>query len=213
MTSLTAPGPLRRLPSSPWHLHVHAAGAALARAAVRLVAGGRKRHAHAAAQGREAGGAYSAHRAALWHKGDSMIAAACARGKALSVVMFDHVDLPELHALFGGAAARSVISRFNEKVLQLAGASGLPVRCGPTTWTLLLPHASQEAAVSELRKVFGDGLAIEGEGSELLLVPRIAVRTIGQEPVTMRQLHEGMTQEIQLAHQRALRRERRAAAA
>ncbi len=194
MTSLTVLEPLRRPPSPSWHVH-----------------------AHPGADSRTPGSAYAAHRAALWERGDAMIAAACARGNRLSVVMFDQVDLPELHALFGGAAARAVVSKFNKKVLQLAGSSGLPVRCGPTTWTLLLPKASEEAAIAELHSVFGSGLAVESDGSELLLVPRIAVRTVGGEPVTMRQLHEDMSGEIQRAHQRDLRRQsssrRRAAAA
>jgi len=185
MAFLTVSTASHRPPSPPWHVHADARG-----------------------DGKPSGGAYAAHRAALWERGDAMIASACARDVRLSVIMFDHVDLPELHALFGGAAARSVISKFNQKVLQLAGSAGLPVRCGPTTWTLLLPQASEEAALAELHNVFGAGLAVESDGSELLLVPRIAVRTIGREPVTMRQLHEDMTGEIQAAHLRDLRRQR-----
>jgi hypothetical protein len=216
MISLSLPGAPRRQPSLQRNFRAHAAGAAVLRAATSLLGTAGKRQAQPAGEGKACPGGYSAHRAALWQRGDALIAAACARGEALSVVMFDHVDLPELHALFGAAAARSVVSRFNEKVVQLAGSSGLPVRCGPTTWTLLLPHASGEAAIEKLRRAFGAGLAVESDRSELLLVPRIAVRTIGQEPVTMRQLHEGMAEEIQRANLRDLRRrssDRRTAAA
>lgn len=207
MTSLTVSGALRHPPAaSPWLVHAVAVRAAVARTARSLAGAARKRHAQAAE--RRTQDSYAAHREALWQKGDAMIASARERGEALSVLMFDQVDLPELHALFGGSAARSVVSKFNQKVLQLAGTSGLPVRCGPTTWTLLLPHASQEAAIAELRSVFGAGLAVEGDGSELLLVPRIAVRTIGDEQVTIRQLHQAMAEEIQCVHQRDLRRQR-----
>ena len=137
-----------------------------------------------------------------------MIRSARVRREPLTVLMFDQVDLPELHVLFGGLAARRVVSKFNRNLAELADPSGLPVRCGPTTWTVLLPRTGEDGALAAIRKVFGAGWAIEGEGSELLLVPRVALRPVGTEPVTMRQLHVAMAEEIQQKHLRDLRRER-----
>ena len=206
MTSLSMSRAMRGSPPSVPHPPAGGAAAALARRIASVVGTPFRRAARVADRSKP--DTYAAHREALWQRGDSMIAAANAEGARLSVVMFDQVHLPELHALFGGAAARSVVSKFNRKVLELAGGQGLPVRCGPTTWTVLLPHASQEQALADLRKVFGDGLAVESDGGELLLVPRIVVRAVGQEALTMRQLHEAMAEEIQCGHLRQSRRER-----
>lgn len=154
------------------------------------------------------GAAYAGHRAALWHFGDSMIASSHSRGEPFTAILFDQVDLPELHALFGGRAARALVSRFHRKLHALAGSDGLAVRCGATTWTVLLPGHDQDRTRAAVRRVFGPSLAQELEGhEEILLVPRVSVYVVGRELTPMRHIHQDMSERIARAHRNERLRE------
>ena len=160
---------------------------------------------------------YGRHEAALHHFGDTMIADARAAGRPFTVVVFEQADLPELHVLFGGEAARTVAARFNQKLQALAGARGLAIRSDATTWAVLLPDVDDAQAVSAVERVFGPSLAVdlESEGEEILLVPTIAVRTVAaREHAPMRSIYQEMRGRIagtlrqQRRREEHLRRER-----
>lgn len=152
---------------------------------------------------------YGRHQAALQHFGDTMIADAHAAGHPLTVVVFEQPDLPELHALFGGDAARTVTARFNQKLQALAGARGLAIRSDATTWTVLLPGLDGPQAVDAVRSVFGPSLAVEleSEGEEILLVPTMELRTVAREIAPMHRIYQEMHGRIQGTLGRQRRRE------
>lgn len=153
---------------------------------------------------------------AIYASGDTFIAAANARGKPTSILIFEQVDLPELHAIFGPAATAATVAKFNRTLTYLAGANGLAARLGPTTWAVLLPGHDTESVLNRVKGSLGQGLATEVEGSEeILLVPRIAVHTVTIEKAApMRQicdeLHEQVIRgwKLELRREDYLRRER-----
>lgn len=159
---------------------------------------------------------YGRHQAALHQFGDTMIADAHAAGHPLTVLVFEQADLPELHALFGGEAARTVTARFNQKLQALAGARGLAIRSDATTWTVLLPGVDDAQAVDAVQRVFGPSLAVDldSEGEEILLVPTLEVRTVRREIAPMQRIYQEMRGRIagtlgrQRRREEFLRRER-----
>jgi hypothetical protein len=152
---------------------------------------------------------YGRHEAALHQFGDTMIADAHAAGRPLTVLVFEQADLPELHVLFGGEAARTVAARFNQKLQVLAGARGLAIRSDATTWTVLLPGLDKTQAVDAVQRVFGPSLAVdlESEGEEILLVPTMEVRTVAREIAPMRRIYQEMRGRIEGTLGRQRRRE------
>ena len=152
---------------------------------------------------------YGRHQAALHQFGDTMIADAQAAGHPLTVLVFEQADLPELHALFGSEAARTVTAKFNQKLQALAGARGLAIRSDATTWTVLLPGLDNAQAVDAVERVFGRSLAVdvECEGEEILLVPTMEVRTVSREAAPMHRIYQEMRGRIEGTLGRQRRRE------
>jgi len=152
---------------------------------------------------------WASHRAAVYERGDTMICEALARGEPVTVVMFEQADLPELHALFGSAAARAVASAFGARLRQLAGSGGAAVRSEGNTWTVVLPGHGAERALAAVRRVLGPGLAteVEVEGEEIVLVPRMAMHTVGAQAWPMLHIYREMRGKIDRAHALELRRQ------
>lgn len=152
---------------------------------------------------------YGRHQAALHRFGDTMIADAQAAGLPLTVLVFEQADLPELHALFGGEAARTVTAKFNQKLQALAGPRGLAIRSDATTWTVLLPGLDDAQAVDAVERVFGRSLAVdlESEGEEILLVPTMEVRTVSRDAAPMHRIYQEMRGRIEGTLGRQRRRE------
>ena len=159
---------------------------------------------------------WASRRAAVYELGDNMISDAAARGAPVTVVMFEQADLPELHALFGSAAARALASAFGARLRQLVGSGGLAVRSEGSTWTVVLPGHGAEQALAAVRRVLGPGLAteVEVDGEEIALVPRMATHTVGAQAWPMLHIYREMRGKIDRAHaleqrrQEYLRRER-----
>lgn len=152
---------------------------------------------------------YGRHQAALHQFGDTMIADAQATGRPLTVLVFEQADLPELHALFGSEAARTVTAKFNQKLQALAGPRGLAIRSDATTWTVLLPGVDNAQAVDAVERVLGRSLAVdlESEGEEILLVPTMEVRTVSREAAPMHRIYQEMRGRIEGTLGRQRRRE------
>jgi len=148
-------------------------------------------------------------RTALYQFGDALIANAHGAGEPLTVLVFDQVDLPELHAIFGGVAARELVAKFQQKLQALAGARGLALRSDPTAWTVLLPGLDSDAAVAAAQRILGRSLAteVECDGEDLPLIPRLAVYTVGREVSPMRHIYREMCEKIARAHALELQRE------
>lgn len=148
-------------------------------------------------------------RTALHQFGDAMIANAQASGEPLTVLVFDQGDLPELHAIFGSAAARLLVAKFQQKLQALAGSRGMVLRTDPTTWTVLLPGLDRDAAVATAQRILGRSLAIEVEcdGEDLLLIPRMAAHTVRREAAPMRDIYREMCERIARAQAFDLQRE------
>jgi len=159
---------------------------------------------------------WASHRAALYQIGDNMVIDAVRTGEPMSVVVFEQVDLPELRDIFGAAAARAVVADFTAKLKALAGTRGLAVRADATTWAVLLPGHDDQSTVAAVKQAMGASLAAESDAAdeEILLVPRIAMHTVGQRVAPMRSIYREMREKIQQAHsselmrQEYLRRER-----
>jgi GGDEF domain-containing protein len=152
---------------------------------------------------------WAAHRAAVYELGDTMISEAAARGQLVTVVMFEQGDLPELHALFGSSAARALASAFGARLRQLVGSSGAAVRSEGSTWTVVLPGHGAERALAAVRRVLGPGLAteVEVDGEEIVLVPRMAMHTVGAQAWPMLHIYREMRGKIDRAHALELRRQ------
>ena len=151
----------------------------------------------------------ASHRRALCELGDSLIASAHASRQPITVVLFDQVDLPELHAVFGTAAARSLVDQFEAKLQALAGPRGLAMRSEPTAWTVLLPGLDSAAALETVHASLGRTLAIEVESrhEDLVLIPRMAMVTIGRQVAPMSHVYQDMRDKIARAHENDLLRE------
>lgn len=155
-------------------------------------------------------------RTALLQFGDAMIANAHGCGEPLTVLVFDQVDLPELHAIFGSAAARTLVAKFQQKLQALAGSRGLALRTDPTTWTVLLPGFDSDAAAAAAHRILGRSLAteVDCDGEDLPLIPQMAVYTVTREVAPMRHIYREMcekiarTRALELQREEYLRRER-----
>jgi GGDEF domain-containing protein len=152
---------------------------------------------------------WASHRAAVYQLGDTMISEAAARGEPVTVVMFEQGDLPELHALFGSAAARALASAFGARLRQLVASGGVAVRSEGSTWTVLLPGHGRERALAAVQRALGRTLAteIEVDGEEIVLVPRMATHTVGAEAAPMLHIYREMRARIERAHALELRRQ------
>jgi GGDEF domain-containing protein len=160
----------------------------------------------AADEGKTAQERWASHRAALYQIGDSLALEAQRSGEPMTVVVFDQVDLPELHEVFGAEAVQAVVAEFGAKLKVLAGARGLAVRADATTWAVLLPDHDADATVAAVKNAMGAGLAVEA-GEEILLVPRIAMHAIGERAAPMRAIFREMREKIRDAHTIELKRE------
>lgn len=149
------------------------------------------------------------HRKALCAMGDSLIAAAHASREPTTVVLFDQLDLPELHAVFGGTAARSLVAQFDAKLQALAGSRGLAMRSEPSAWALVLPGVDSANALEAVHQRLGRTLAMEVEcqHEELVLIPRMAMVTVGRQVAPMRHIYQELREKISRAHEHDLLRE------
>lgn len=159
-----------------------------------------------AAEGMSTQERWASHRAALYQIGDGLALEAQRSGRPMTVVVFEQVDLPELHEVFGAEAVQAVVADFTAKLKVLAGAGGLAVRADATTWAVLLPGHDAEGTVAAVKNAMGAGLAVEA-GEEILLVPRIAMHAIGERAATMRAIYREMREKIRNAHVSELKRE------
>lgn len=152
---------------------------------------------------------WASHRAGLYERGDALAVRAAAGAKPSTLVMFEQLDLPELHAVFGARAGRRLAASFERKLTALAGEKGTALRTGPTCWAVLLPSHDADGALAAVREALGTGMAVEAEAAddELLLVPRVAMRTFHDDATPMRTVYQELRERIVRVHAQELRRE------
>jgi GGDEF domain-containing protein len=149
---------------------------------------------------------WASHRAAFYRIGDGLALEAQRTRAPMTVVVFEQGDLPELRDVFGAEAVQAVVADFTAKLKVLAGASGLAVRADATAWAVLLPGHDAKATVAAVKNAMGAGLAVEA-GEEILLVPRIAMHSIGEQAAPMRAIYREMREKIRNAQAVELQRE------
>jgi esterase/lipase len=71
---------------------------------------------------------------------------------------------------------------------------------------VLLPGHDAKATVAAVKNAMGAGLAVEA-GEEILLVPRIAMHSIGEQAAPMRAIYREMREKIRNAQAVELQRE------
>ncbi|HEY0822999.1 MAG TPA: hypothetical protein VGD76_04365, partial [Ramlibacter sp.] len=86
---------------------------------------------------------------------------------------------------------------------------GVALRTGPTCWAVLLPLQDGDGALAAVKEALGTGMAVEGDAAddEVLLVPRMAVRTLRDDTIPMRTAYRDLREQISRAHAHELRRE------
>lgn len=118
----------------------------------------------------------------LFAVGQDMQRAAAARGQVLGILVLKMSDLRELRGLFGRQAAEEMIAEvLAQLTVVAAGRAGVAVRTSPDTFALLVPGATGAEVHGTLRARLGQACSIEFErgGEEILLVPDVHARTIG----------------------------------
>jgi GGDEF domain-containing protein len=152
---------------------------------------------------------WASNRAALYELGDTMVEESVRSDQPMSVVVFEQVDLPELHAIFGSAAAHRVVAEFGARLKLLAAPGGVAVRTDATSWAVLLPGHDNDTAMAAVKRALGKSLAVEADAGEdeILLVPRIAMHTVGNRVASMRSIYRELREKIQRSHEHELLRQ------
>lgn len=152
---------------------------------------------------------WASHRAVLYARGEALGAHAASGAKSATLVVFEQLDLPELDAVFGARVARGLAASFERKLKVLAGEKGTALRTGPTCWAVLLPSCDGEGALAAVKEALGAGMAVEAEAAddEVLLVPRVAMRTLHDDATPMRAVYKELLDQIVRLHAQELRRE------
>jgi GGDEF domain-containing protein len=148
---------------------------------LRLLPWGREASADAEAAARDRREGLLHDRQTMRAVGARMLRVTRSRNQALSVLVLQLYDLPELQLVFGTGAAAQLVDEAVSSLLDIAGHEGFATRTGPNVFTLLMPGADAETVLDALHTKLGTPCCIEFEldGDEILSVPEVAVRTVG----------------------------------
>ncbi|GAC1601654.1 MAG: hypothetical protein NVS3B2_04730 [Ramlibacter sp.] len=148
-------------------------------------------------------------RAALFAACEQMLAQARRDNHALSVVVFDLSDLPELETVFGAPIVRQVLAEVAIRLQDLATSRGLVIRSGPTLFTVLLPGIGRDRAYLAIEKTMGRPCCIELNAGdhEIVLVPDFKLHAVRAGSPGLAQIQLELRQQIaQAQKQERLRR-------
>lgn len=114
---------------------------------------------------------------ALAELGEPLLHEASLRGEALSLLLFEFDDLAELDALYGARARRDMLEVIGRRLRRLAGRRGLALRLARSSFCVMLPGATREAALKHVTSKLGKpcSFELESERDELVLLPRLSV--------------------------------------
>lgn len=151
----------------------------------------------AAAQRRQAG----QQRAALFAAGEALLARARRDNHALSVVVFELSDLPELESVFGAAVVREVMAEVLLRLQALATNRGLAIRTGPTLFTVLIPGVGRDRAQAAIEQTMGSACCIELNAGdhEIVLIPDFKLHTVRSGSPGLAQVHQDLRRQIEEA--------------
>lgn len=146
---------------------------------------------------------------AAFRRGDEFLQRCRQDRIAVTVLVLELHDLPELECVFGVQAARSAIDHAMARLQRIAGTQGKVLRTDPTLFTLLLPDTDREDTLDLLHGAFGESCSLELEagGEDLVLVPEFALRILSTETLSLVDVHHGLRCEIQQARAREQRRQ------
>lgn len=174
----------------------------------------RARHVAAKASGRRAAGSegayWSSNRQAFLETGNRMIAQCRRTNQALSVIVFEQSDLPELQCIFGEAVAQQMAAKLAGTLQTMVKSKGLAVRTDPTVFTVLLPGFGLDRTLALIKEAFGDTLAIEFdvEGDDVVLVPDFLVQTVRSETTSIKDVYTDLRKAIKRSQDNEERRQR-----
>lgn len=114
---------------------------------------------------------------ALAELGEPLLHRASLRGEALSLLLFEFEDLAELEVLYGARARRDMLEIIGRRLRRLAGRRGLALRLARSSFCVMLPGATREAALKHVTSKLGNpcSFELESERDELVLLPRLSV--------------------------------------
>lgn len=130
-------------------------------------------------------------------RGEEMLRYSRRSKQPLSLLVFELEDLPELKEVFGRRATRAMLTRTIALLRCLATRRGLAAWTTPTTFTALVPGATEVQVTAALEAMLGPACCIEFEagGDEILLVPELRVQTLGQAE-SLRQAYDAACRDI-----------------
>ena len=148
--------------------------------------------------------------AALFAAGEQMLAQSRRDNHALSVIVFDLNDLPELENVFGPAVVLEVLAEVALRLQDLATSRGLVIRSGPTLFTVLITGFGRDRAHLAIEKTMGSPCCIElNTGDhEIVLIPDFALHTVRAGSPGLAQIQRDLRQQIEQAQTQEARRRR-----
>lgn len=148
--------------------------------------------------------------AALFAAGEQMLAQSRRDNHALSVVVFDLNDLPELENVFGAAVVREVLDEVALRLQDLATNRGLVIRSGPTIFTVLIPGSGRDRTHLAIEDTMGSPCCIELNAGdhEIVLIPDFELHTVRSGSPGLAQIEQDLRRQIEQAQIREARRRR-----
>ena len=118
--------------------------------------------------------------AAFLSAGQSLIERARQKDAALTLLVVQLADLPELDLVFGTSAVDRAVDVTLTELLHVAGRKGFAARTTSDTFALFMPEMGEEQLLCALQARLGRPCSIEFEldGQEILMVPDIVIRSV-----------------------------------
>ena len=148
--------------------------------------------------------------------GNEILANCQARGRTVSVVVFDFADLLEVRSIYGNRMTMKLMAHIAKKLKSLAGRGGLAARTGAAEFTVVMAGVRRPKALAAIESALGRPTRIEFDAgdSEIVLVPSFAVETSGPDVDSVEELYYELRatlneeEEQQQRRQHYLQRER-----
>ena len=148
--------------------------------------------------------------AAVFAVGEQMLAQSRRNNHALSVVVFDLSDLPELENVFGAAVVLEVLAEVALRLQDLATSRGLVIRSGPTLFTVLIPGFGRDRTHLAIEDTMGSPCCIELNAGdhEIVLIPDFELHTVQSGSPGLAEIQQDLRRQIEQAQTREARRRR-----
>jgi GGDEF domain-containing protein len=134
----------------------------------------------APASPRPAAAHYRPDRSAFLAVGERMLRSARQHQQAVSLVVLQVADLPELEILFGREAANEAVHAVMKELSAVAGQRGFAIRTSPDTFALVMPRCTGKVLELAIRGQLGEACCVELDfnDEEIVLVPDVQARTV-----------------------------------